>query len=47
MGLTFDSVARSYRQFRPGYPDALFDRLDSVVDLEGVGTVLEIGCGTG
>jgi SAM-dependent methyltransferase len=47
MGLTFDAVAADYAKYRPGYPDALFDDLGSLVSLCDATQVLEVGCGTG
>jgi len=46
MGLRFDSVAKDYANYRPGYPDELFNDLESFVGLRDT-SVLEIGCGTG
>ncbi len=45
--LTFGEVADLYERVRPGYPDALLDRLVSGAGLDGSSRVLEIGCGTG
>jgi len=44
---SFDAAARLYDEFRPGYPEPLFDDL---VELSGIpegGRILEIGPGTG
>lgn len=46
-GLQFDSAAARYDEFRPGYPDALFDDLGPLACLTGTSQVLEVGCGTG
>ena len=41
----FDRLAGAYDTFRPGYPPALFEVLESIVPPPA--RVLEIGCGTG
>lgn len=46
-GRTFDEVAELYDRARPRYPEALFDDLSQVADLDVSSRVLEIGCGTG
>ena len=42
---TFDAAADIYQEARPGYPDALFDRLASLLPVKPA--ILEIGPGTG
>ena len=44
---TFDAVASSYDNARPGYPTALFDDIRSLSGLTRLDAVLELGCGTG
>ena len=44
--LSFGAVAEAYEQFRPGYPDALFDTVAAYAG-EPIRTALEIGAGTG
>lgn len=44
---TFDEDARLYDQARPGYPEALFDDIVTLVALPPDARLLEIGCGTG
>ena len=43
----FAGTARYYARYRPGYPDAVFDRLRAAFDLNGTGRLLDPGCGTG
>lgn len=43
----FDRVADLYDRARPGYPDALFDRVAAYAELASGARVLEVGCGTG
>jgi len=45
--LTFDSVADLYEDARPAYPDALFDDLVDLAELDSGARLLEIGCATG
>lgn len=44
---SFDRVATLYQQVRPDYPEALFDHLIKVTNLEAGAHLLEIGCATG
>jgi len=43
----FGEVAEQYDRFRPGYPDALVERVLAHARLPMHGRILEIGCGTG
>jgi len=43
----FAGAAPYYRRFRPAYPDGAFELLRSEFDLDGTGTLLDLGCGTG
>lgn len=43
----FQSAAPYYAQFRPGYPEALFDHLAQSFGLGREHRVLDLGCGTG
>ncbi|MGC1909171.1 MAG: class I SAM-dependent methyltransferase [Candidatus Dormiibacterota bacterium] len=45
--LVFGEVAELYDRFRPGYPDAAFDRIVEYGRLGAGDAVLELGCGTG
>jgi SAM-dependent methyltransferase len=44
---SFDAAARLYDQFRPGYPEPLFDDLVRCSGIPEGGRILEIGPGTG
>jgi SAM-dependent methyltransferase len=44
---TFDSVAATYDEVRPGYPIAVFDAISAYGQLSVRPDVLEIGVGTG
>ncbi len=44
---SFDSEARLYHEIRPRYPEALFDVLIQVTNLDPSARILEIGPGTG
>jgi SAM-dependent methyltransferase len=44
---SFDRVAREYDAARPGYPDAMYDRILGFASLEPTTRVLEVGVGTG
>jgi SAM-dependent methyltransferase len=44
---TFDTVADSYHQARPGYPDGLYAELISAARLRPGARLVEVGCGTG
>jgi SAM-dependent methyltransferase len=44
---TFAAASERYDRIRPGYPDAIVDRLAELVSLSPGDRVLEIGCGTG
>ena len=43
----FAGTAHYYARFRPGYPDAFFEHLVARFGLDGTGTLLDLGCGTG
>ena len=43
----FDAWADEYEQYRPGYPDALFDLIASRLGLPADPTVVDLGAGTG
>jgi SAM-dependent methyltransferase len=43
----FGEVAGLYDRYRPGYPDAVFDRILEYGRLGAGDAVLELGCGTG
>lgn len=44
---TFASAAPYYAQFRPGYPDALYQHLRTQFGLNGSQHMLDLGCGPG
>jgi 16S rRNA A1518/A1519 N6-dimethyltransferase RsmA/KsgA/DIM1 with predicted DNA glycosylase/AP lyase activity len=44
---TFDGVAALYDEIRPDYPNAVFDDVVAIANLELRDSILEIGCGTG
>lgn len=44
---SFESGAEAYDEFRPGYPDALFDDVLTYARMRSAKSVLEIGSGTG
>jgi SAM-dependent methyltransferase len=44
---SFDAAARLYDEFRPGYPEPLFDDLVELSGIPKCGRILEIGPGTG
>ena len=44
---TFDEAAATYERFRPSYPDALYNDLISLTNLETDSRLLEVGCGPG
>jgi SAM-dependent methyltransferase len=44
---TFNEVAGLYNEIRPRYPDALFEKLIELLDLQPRSRLLEIGPGTG
>jgi SAM-dependent methyltransferase len=44
---SFDATARLYGEFRPGYPEQLFDDLVRLSGIPEDGRILEIGPGTG
>ncbi|MHC4932558.1 MAG: class I SAM-dependent methyltransferase [Planctomycetota bacterium] len=44
---TFDAVAELYDEMRPGYPDALVERVLERARLDGDARILEVGCGPG
>jgi SAM-dependent methyltransferase len=43
----FNEVPELYDRVRPAYPDALFDDLVAITDMDEGSSVLEVGCGTG
>jgi len=43
----FASTACYYARYRPGYPQSFFDYLVETFRLDGTGTLLDLGCGTG
>jgi len=43
----YSGLAGLYDTFRPGYPDEVFNKLQSLSGLEQGDNVLDIGCGTG
>lgn len=47
LAATFDTVADTYHDVRPRYPERLFDDLVREADLSPNASLLEIGCGTG
>jgi SAM-dependent methyltransferase len=44
---SFDQVARAYDEFRPGYPEELYDRITAFGSLTPAMRVLEVAVGTG
>jgi SAM-dependent methyltransferase len=45
--LSFDKIAEAYQRYRPGYPDALIERIERTAGLNRGSRLLEIGCGPG
>lgn len=43
----FAGTAQYYARYRPGYPDAVLERLRVAFRLDGTGRLLDLGCGTG
>ncbi len=43
----FKGTAPYYARFRPGYPDAMIERIVAGFGLDGTGRLLDLGCGTG
>jgi ubiquinone/menaquinone biosynthesis C-methylase UbiE len=43
----FAGTAWYYAQYRPGYPEAFFADLVGRFHLDGIGRLLDLGCGTG
>lgn len=43
----FSGRVADYVQFRPGYPEAVYDRLQAAWSLTGNETVADVGCGPG
>jgi len=44
---TFDGVAKTYDQARPGYPEQLFEDVIALSGIPREGRILEVGCGPG
>ena len=44
---TFHGTAKYYAQYRPEIPKAVIEYLKQSYNLDGTGTLLDIGCGTG
>jgi SAM-dependent methyltransferase len=44
---TFDGVAKTYDQARPGYPEQLYEDLIALSGIPRTGRILEVGCGPG
>ena len=44
---TFNEVAQTYAEVRPGYPDQLIEDIISLSSIPAAGRILEVGCGTG
>ncbi len=44
---TFDTVAKRYEKFRPGYPDDLYRALFNYINIDNSSHVVEIGIGGG
>jgi SAM-dependent methyltransferase len=42
---TFDGVARTYDQARPGYPEQLYEDLVALSGIPRTGRIFEVGCG--
>lgn len=43
----FKGTAHYYARYRPGYPKEFFDFLRKEFNLDGTGSLLDVGCGTG
>ncbi|MDJ0688766.1 MAG: class I SAM-dependent methyltransferase [Xenococcaceae cyanobacterium MO_188.B32] len=43
----YSSVAKTYQQIRPKYPQILIDRVVELAKMPDSATILEIGCGPG
>ena len=43
----FASTAEYYARYRPGYPAAVFGRIRAAFGLDGIGRLLDLGCGAG
>jgi SAM-dependent methyltransferase len=43
----FDSIAKTYDDIRPGYPESVINTIVTVSKIPTDGRILEIGCGTG
>jgi ubiquinone/menaquinone biosynthesis C-methylase UbiE len=47
MSTNFGAVAEDYAKFRAGFPESLFDRLDSLGLCRSGSTIVDVGTGTG
>jgi ubiquinone/menaquinone biosynthesis C-methylase UbiE len=43
----FSEAAKYYARYRPGYPEAFFNKVGQEYKLDGAGRLLDLGCGTG
>ena len=44
---SFSRVSDDYQKYRPGYPEALYDRIISLSPPRSDSCLLDVGCGTG
>ena len=47
MSTNFGAAAKDYAQFRAGFPDSLFDRLEPLIEKVDGRKVVDLGTGTG